>query len=150
MLGVVLAMASCGGATTEDASAAPPATGQPAAAGELSAEQLKNGVGPVTSLTLGALDAALVQQGEAVFTLKCAACHKLTDRYVGPALGDVLTRRTPEFVMNMVLNPAEMVERHPEVRKLLAEFMTPMPDQNVTEQEARAVLEYLRSVNDES
>jgi hypothetical protein len=48
--------------------------------------------------------------------------------------------------MNMILNPAEMVEKHPEARKLLAEFMTPMPDQNLTQDDARAVLEYLRSL----
>lgn len=115
-------------------------------AGGLTEEQLEKGIGPVRDLELGELDAALVARGSELFTIKCSACHKANERYVGPALGDVTTRRAPEYVMNMILNPAEMVEKHPEARKLLAEFMTPMPNQNLTRDEARAVLEYLRSL----
>ena len=46
--------------------------------------------------------------------------------------------------MNMVLNPQEMVERHPVAKKLLAEHMTSMPNQGLTPDEARQVVEYLR------
>lgn len=113
--------------------------------GGLTPEEMELGIGPIRSVELGALDAALVVQGESVFALKCSACHKLDERYVGPPLGDVLSRRRPEYVMNMILNPAEMVEKHPTARELLGQFMTPMPDQNLTEADARAVLEYLRS-----
>jgi mono/diheme cytochrome c family protein len=115
----------------------------------LSAEELELGIGPVKHVALGELDAAMAATGEAVFNLKCAACHKLTDRYVGPPLGQVLERRKPEYVMNMILNPAEMLEKHPTAKEMLAQFMTPMPNQNLTETEARAVLEYLRSVASE-
>ena len=52
---------------------------------------------------------------------------------------------TPEFVMNMILNPQEMVERHPVAKQMLAERMTFMANQNLTLDEARAVLEYLRT-----
>ena len=52
--------------------------------------------------------------------------------------------------MNMMLNPTEMVEKHPEVKGMLAEFLTPMPNQNLTEDDARAVLEYIRQVEDGS
>ena len=116
------------------------------AGGELTAEQLELGVGPVRRVTLGEVETELAERGQGVFSLKCAACHKLDERYVGPPLGDVLERRTPEFVMNMMLNPAEMVEKHPAMRELLAQYMTPMPNQGLTEADARAVLEYLRSV----
>jgi mono/diheme cytochrome c family protein len=111
----------------------------------LSAEELELGIGPVKHVALGELDAAMAATGEQVFNLKCAACHKLTERYVGPPLGQVLEQRKPEYVMNMILNPAEMLEKHPAAKELLAQFMTPMPNQNLTEAEARAVLEYLRS-----
>jgi cytochrome c1 len=131
----------CGGGEAAPARASDGGRVEP---GALSSDELTDGVGPIRSLTLGELDEALAERGEAVFTLKCSACHKMDDRYVGPPLGDVLTRRTPAFVMNMMLNPAEMVERHPDVKALLAEYMTPMPNQNMTEDEARAVLEYLR------
>jgi cytochrome c551/c552 len=135
-------IAGCGGEPrSADASARVAAR-----SGDESGEQLEKGIGPVKNVELEALDPALAARGEQVFTLKCSACHKPDERYVGPALADVTTRRTPEYVMNMILNPAEMVEKHPEARKLLAEFMTPMPDQNLTQDDARAVLEYLRSL----
>ena len=110
----------------------------------LGAEELSKGIGPVRSVNFGPVDAGLAEKGEAIFTTKCSACHKMDQRYVGPPLGEVLTRRSPEFVMNMMLNPAEMVEKHPEVKALLAQYFTPMPSQNLTEEDARAVLEYLR------
>ena len=47
--------------------------------------------------------------------------------------------------MNMILNPQEMYTRHPDVKKLLAEFMTQMPNQGLTQDEAREVVEYLRT-----
>jgi hypothetical protein len=56
-----------------------------------------------------------------------------------------MKRRTPTFMMNMMLNPSGMVERHPETKKLLAEFLVPMPNQGLTPDEARQVFEYLRS-----
>lgn len=111
----------------------------------LTAKELEKGVGPVHSVTLAAsVDAGLATEGERVFRSRCVACHRMADRSVGPPLGDVATRRSPEFVMNMILNPAEMVERHPEARALKDRFVTPMPDQGLTHEEARAVLEYLR------
>jgi hypothetical protein len=39
----------------------------------------------------------------------------------------------------------EMVERHPIGKQLLAEHMTFMANQNLTQDDARAVLEYLRT-----
>lgn len=116
---------------------------------DLSAEELEKGIGPIKSVELTAIDPSLAAQGEQIFTTKCSACHKLAERYVGPPLGSVLSRRSPEFVMNMMLNPDEMVRRHPEVKALLAQFLTPMPNQNLTEQDARAVLEYLRANADQ-
>jgi hypothetical protein len=74
----------------------------------------------------------------------------MEDRYVGPALGTVLSKRTPVYVMNMMLNPEEMVKKHPEAQAMLAQFMTPMPNQNLTEDDARAVLEYLRDHQEEA
>lgn len=112
----------------------------------LTAEQMEKGIGPIRDVDLGSLDAALAARGAEIFTLKCSACHKPDERYVGPALAGVTERRAPEYVMNMILNPEQMVAQHPEARKLLGEFMLQMPNQNLTQDEARAVLEYLRSL----
>ena len=125
----VFVATGCGGEaeTPEDARA------EAAPAGGLTAEQLENGIGPVSELELDALDAALAARGQEVFTLKCSACHKPDERYVGPALGDVTTRRTPEYVMNMILNPQEMVDRHPDVKAMLGDYYTPMPNLGLDE-----------------
>lgn len=137
---LVMAVAGCGGGQDQAGeSAEQPESG-------LSAEQLKNGIGPITNVDLGPVDPELAAQGQATFELKCSACHKVDKRYVGPAVGDVLSRRTPEFVMNMILNPEGMLAEHPEAKKLLGEYMTPMANQNLTEAEARSVLEYFRTL----
>lgn len=144
------ALVACGGGKADTGGAASTTTtssGAAPAAGGLSDFELKHGIGPVTEeVTLGPLDAALAKQGEAVFEGKCSACHKAAERYVGPPLGGVVGRLSPAFVMNMVLNPEGMYTRHPDVRKLLAEYMTQMPNQQLTRDDARAVVEYLRTL----
>ena len=137
LVALVLLSTACGGGETQAPAAADPSG--------LTADELENGLGPVRSVTLGEVDAALAATGSEVFVTKCSACHKLAERYIGPALGDITTRRSPAYIMNMILNPEEMIQRHPEAKKLFAEYMTPMANQHLTEEEARAVLEYLRS-----
>ncbi len=112
----------------------------------LSPAELEHGIGPVKAFEPGPIDDALVSTGEELFRLKCSACHRVEERYIGPALGDVTTKRSPAYIMNMILNPVEMTQRHPEARALLAEYAAPMADQSLSEEEARALLEYLRSV----
>jgi mono/diheme cytochrome c family protein len=113
--------------------------------GELTAWELENGIGPIKEkIELEPIDKSLAEKGSNVFEAKCTACHKLEERYIGPALGGVTTRRTPEFIMNQILNPDENVKKHPEGKKMLAEYLTPMTFMNVTEEDARALLEYLR------
>ncbi len=107
--------------------------------------EMTYGIGPVKKrLFLGQINKALANKGEAVFKTKCAPCHKLDERYIGPAQRYATERRPPEYLMNMMLNPDEMVKRHPEGKKLLAEYLSPMTFQNITEEDARNVLEYLR------
>ena len=139
--GLSLILAGCGGGGSGDGATNGSDEG---ASGGLSAEQLEHGIGPIEAFELGDLDAELATTGERVFEIKCSACHKFDERYVGPALGDILERRSPAFVMNMILNPEGMIAEHPEARAMLAEYMTPMANQNLTEEDARAVLEYFR------
>ena len=150
-LAVVLTLYGCGseGSDRSDdpvAEASGPSVDAPAAeGGALSRVELEQGIGPIRDLELPHLDSSLVEEGQEAFVLKCSACHKVEERYIGPELGTVLSRRRPEFVMNMILNANEMVQRHPDVRKMLAEYYTPMPVQVTDSDEARAILEYLRS-----
>ena len=107
----------------------------------------EKGVGPVQSVEMGErIDEALAKKGEEIFKTKCSACHATEKRLVGPPLSGVTQRRKPEWIMNMILNPEEMTRKDPVARKLLEEYMTQMTYQNVTEEEARAILEYLRTI----
>ena len=121
---------------------------------DTSAEEVKpvdpktdKGVGPITQISLGDIDPALVAQGEELFKNKCTACHKIEKRFVGPALKGITEKRTPEWIMNMILVPEKMVAENEEAKKLLTEFLSPMANQSLTEEEARAILEYFRTQN---
>lgn len=106
------------------------------------------GVGPITSLELsGEIDQALVTKGEDVYKKMCTACHRAEKKFIGPAPKGILERRSPEWVMNMILNPEKMVKQDQLAKDLLMEFNgSPMANQNLTEEEARAVLEYFRTL----
>ena len=75
------------------------------AGGSQAPEISSRGIGPVTKVELGPLDPTMAEKGRAIFEQKCAACHHLDERFVGPAIRGVTKRRTPEWIMNMILNP---------------------------------------------
>lgn len=139
-------LAACG-TKSKEGEAKSEGAERPEAEGQLTAFQLEHGIGPVTeALTLPAtIDKAMAAEGEKIFQQKCSACHKMGEKYVGPALGEVTTRRTPAFIMNMILNPQEMIEKHPVIKQLVQETMSFMANQNLTPDQARQVLEYLRT-----
>lgn len=143
-------IAGCGGNESPKTPESSPVA-ETAPAPEAPAENVdpmsNKGIGPVSSLELAALDPKLAEEGEKIFKEKCSACHKVEEKYVGPAVKGVTTRRTPEWIMNMILNPTEMTEKDPIAKDLLAQFLSPMANQNLKEEEARKVLEYFRSVD---
>ncbi len=108
--------------------------------------ELENGIGPVKEkLSLPPIDPERVKKGEKLFNEKCTQCHKLNERYTAPALHDVTKRRSPEYILNMIMNPQEMTKRHPEAKKLLAQFANQMTFQNVTLDEAKSILDFFRN-----
>lgn len=106
------------------------------------------GIGPITSLELGdTIDQAMATHGAEVYKKMCTACHRVDKKFIGPAPTGIMERRTPEWIMNMILNPEEMVQKDPLAKALLIEFNgSPMANQNLTQEEARAVLEYFRTL----
>jgi mono/diheme cytochrome c family protein len=106
------------------------------------------GIGPIQSLELPAeIDQAMVAHGQEVYNKMCTACHRPDKKFIGPAQMGVLNRRTPEWIMNMILNPEEMLQKDPIAKALLVEFNNaPMANQNLTQEDARAVLEYFRTL----
>jgi mono/diheme cytochrome c family protein len=111
------------------------------------AQPVDKGIGPVKNLKLGPIDEKLAAQGKQLFSDRCAACHALDKDMTGPALGSVLKRRTPEFVMNMILNTSEMEKKNETIMKLISKFSMPMPPPGLTADQARAVLEYFRTTD---
>lgn len=148
---LALNVAACGNADSNGSETRTPASNTATTAdGGLTPEQTKNGIGPIKHVSISdTIGEDLAERGEEIFKMKCAACHKMDIRYVGPPLRDVVVRRSPEYIMNMLLNTQEMIEKHPAAKELLAQYMTPMPNQNLTEEDARALLEHLRHEHEE-
>jgi len=103
------------------------------------------GIGKFSDVKLEAVDAAKADIGKTIFATKCATCHKLTDiKFVGPGLKGVTDRRTPEWILNMMTNPAEMIAKDPVAKQLFTEILSPMAFQNISEDDATNILNYLR------
>ncbi|MBT8308528.1 MAG: cytochrome c [Maribacter sp.] len=106
------------------------------------------GIGPITSVEFATeVDVQMAAKGEETFSAICTACHMAEQRMIGPALKGVYDRRSPEWVMNMILNPDGMLKEDPIAIALLKEYNNAiMLNQNLKEEEARAVAEYLRTL----
>lgn len=106
------------------------------------------GIGPISNVDLSPeIDQVLAASGKEVYDLKCTACHKVTEKFIGPAPAGIMERRNPVWIMNMILNPDEMILNDPIARDLLIEYnYAPMANQGLTEEEARAILEYFRTI----
>ena len=91
------------------------------------------------------LDAAMADKGQKIAELKCQSCHKMTDeRLVGPGWKGVTTRHKPEWIMNFMTNTDEMIDKDPKAQAMLEICMVRMPNQNLSDEEAREILEYMR------
>jgi cytochrome c551/c552 len=91
------------------------------------------------------LDEGMVAKGKAIFQSKCFACHKLTtEMLVGPGWSGVTDRRSPEWIMNWITNTKVMVDRDLAAQADLAVCLIRMPNQDLTDDEARNVLEFMR------
>ena len=110
--------------------------------------QSNYGVGAISQFELPAeIDQTMATAGKAVYDLKCTACHKAEKNFIGPSPKGILDRRTPAWVMNMIIDPEKMISEDPIAKQLLIKFNgAPMANQNLTEEEARNVLEYFRTL----
>ena len=106
------------------------------------------GIGPIKALQFDdTIDQAMVETGALAFKQKCTACHKANAKLIGPAMKGIYERRHPAWVMNMLLNPTQMVKEDPIGKALLAEYNNIlMINQNLSQEEARAIAEYLRTL----
>lgn len=148
-----MAMVSCGGgdkpAESGDATASAETTSTTEAAAP--AEASKDGIGKFTSENFDgkdAFDAALAAKGKEIIDVKCTSCHNMTEeRKVGPGWKGVTDRRSAAWVLNFIMNPQPMIDSDPQAKALFEEFLTPMPNQNLTEDDAKAIYMYMRELD---
>ena len=105
------------------------------------------GIGPIESLSFPEqIDEDMAANGESKFNALCMRCHMIDERMIGPAMVGLYERRSPEWVMNMILNPDGMLREDPIAKALLKEYQAVMNNQNQSEAEAREIAEYLRTL----
>ncbi|WP_372975259.1 c-type cytochrome [Muriicola sp.] len=132
--------------STEVSSETPAATNEVPASQRITLDE--KGVGPIKEITLDPeINQAMAAEGEAIFKSNCTACHKLDKRFIGPSPRGIMERRSPEWIMNMILDPQLMVEQDRCAKDLLVEFNgAAMANQNLTVEQTRAILEYFRTL----
>lgn len=106
----------------------------------------KRGEGKFENVEVGpGIDAAMAAEGKTISDLKCASCHKYTDeRLVGPGWAGVTEKHRPEWIMNFVTNPDPMIDKDPELQAQLELCLVRMPNQNIADDEARMIVEFMR------
>lgn len=92
-----------------------------------------------------ALNSAMADAGFKVYNLKCSSCHKLTDeKLVGPGWQGVTSRHSPEWIMNFITNTDEMIKKDEKVQAQLEICLVRMPNQNLSDEDARSIYEFQR------
>lgn len=152
LLSIVAVVTACGGG--ESATNTTTATEQPAAeATESSSSENpsydpKRGEGKFTAENVQVgdkVDEAMATSGEQIAGVKCTSCHKLTDeKLVGPGWKGVTERRRPEWIMNFITNPDPMIDKDPEVQAQLELCLVRMPNQSLSDEDARHIVEFMR------
>ena len=119
-----------------------------AEATEVPIDMDNKGIGPIKSLVFdNEINQAIASQGEAAFKQKCIACHLPQIKLIGPSMKGIYERRSPEWVINLLLNPTEMLKQDPIAKALLKKYNNIMMlNQNLSEEEARSISEYLRTL----
>lgn len=136
---------ACGGDSSSETSAPQSAAKPKSMLADKQAKDSEIVVGKIKEVQLNdPLNPEMVARGKAIYEMKCASCHKLSDqRVVGPGFKGVTERRTPVWIMNMITDPDAMLEKDPIAQDLLKQCLVRMPNQNLSEQDARDVLEFL-------
>ncbi len=141
-----LVIASCGGSNNPTEATENESNNESSEKKDVSDYDPKRGEGKFSSVALSAtLDQAMATDGEAVYGVKCSSCHKTTaEKLVGPGWTGVTTRKAPEWIMNFITNPDPMIDKDPEVQAQLEICLVRMPNQGLTDDEARHILEFMR------
>lgn len=145
-LAAFFALAGCGGSQQKSNEEQSTSSADNSLVADKPADADPKGIGKFRDVKLThPLDEAMAQKGREISDVKCTSCHKLSEeKLVGPGWKGVTDRRTPEWIMNFITNVDEMLDKDPEAQAMLELCMVRMPNQNLNDEEARAVLEFMR------
>jgi len=117
--------------------------------GSMSPGAASKGIGRFTNVPLThPLDLDMAAKGQAVYDSKCNACHKLTDeKLVGPGWKGVTDRRSPEWIMNFITNTQVMLDKDLTAQSEIVSCLVRMPNQDLTDEQARSMLELMRKID---
>ena len=97
------------------------------------------------------IDEALAKAGKQLFTDKgCSACHAFGAKLSGPDLAGVTQRRTAVWMENQILHPDVMTKEDPISRQLMSVHALQMPNLNLTPDQAKSLIEYLKHQDHEA
>lgn len=100
------------------------------------------------NVDLSTFNPQLAAKGKDIADVKCITCHKTTDeKLVGPGWKGITQRQTPHWILNFISNPGPMLDVDPALQKQLELCLVRMPNQALTELEARQLLEYMREID---
>ena len=140
-------IAACGGNTDSNTSTAETSSSETkkAETGNPSYDP-ERGEGKFTKVEVGEkLDVPMAAAGEKVYGVKCSSCHKLTsEKLVGPGWTGVTERHTAEWIMNFSTNTDVMLNKDPKAQAQLEICLVRMPNQNLSDDDARSLYEFMR------
>ncbi len=89
-------------------------------------------------------DQAEVEKGKKLFQERgCAACHSIgKGKIAGPDLLGVTQRREEEWLKKWLKSPDTMILSDPIAKEMLSEYMVPMPNLALTDDEIDAFIDY--------
>ena len=91
------------------------------------------------------VDEGMAADGKNLFEIKCSACHKLTDeKLVGPGWFGVTKKNEADWILNFITNTDDMIDKDPQAQAQLAVCMVRMPNQNLSDKDAKALYEFMR------
>jgi cytochrome c551/c552 len=93
---------------------------------------------------------ALAAKGGDLFKTKtCSTCHGFGVRITGPDLKDVAAQRTARWMQQQIQHPDIMTKQDPISRQLLGTYAVQMPNLNISDDDARALIEYIKKKHKE-
>jgi mono/diheme cytochrome c family protein len=144
LFAVALVGAGCGGKKADESSATPAPATSPAPAAPAATSPYDSGPRAIDE----PVNEALAAQGEQLFQTKiCATCHGFGKKITCPDQLGVPRQRTARWMVEQIMHPDVMTKTDPIAKQLLGQYSIQMPNQGITEPQAKALVEFIKKKN---